>query len=345
MNPRLHDDAVADLPLATARAELLEEIMSTPVLDRPRPDAGTPGRRRWLVPVAAAATVAGLLVVPSYLLTRGHEPSETGAPASSSSASPSPTSPAPAVPASRDWVVLEADGWTVTYVADSYGQREVQYDKGGASLAVHLRPARTHTGYVEDRRRIGAPEVDPGTPVRLLGTDALMWSYSATDHTTIGTVTGRMFPEVRGDGMDRSAYLELLDELAWTDEAGFEATLPEEFVTTSEQDAEVAAMMGGIAVPAGFEMPDFDEKDPYQLGARVSGAVACAWLDIFAAAKERGDEEDMRRAAGALADSRQWEVLHEMNAEGDYPEVIWEYADEVQAGRVPEGYQGGLGCP
>lgn len=340
MNPRLHDDAVADLPLSTARAELLEEIMSTPVLDRPRPDTGTPGRRRWLVPVAAAATVAGLLVVPSYLLTRGDGAREAGAPASSSSASASPT-----VPASRDWVVLEADGWTVTYVADSYGEREVQYDKGDASLAVHLRPARAHTGYVEDRRRIGAPDVDPGTPVQLLGTDALMWPYSATDHTAIGTVTGTVFPEVRGDGMGRSAYLELLDQLAWTDEAGFEATLPEEFVTTSEQDAEVAAMMGGIAVPAGFEMPAIEEKDPYQLGARVSGAVACEWLDLFAAARKSGDDEGMRRAAGALADSRRWEVLHQMNAEGDYPEVIWEYADEVRAGRVPEGYRGGLGCP
>lgn len=34
-----------------------------------------------------------------------------------------------------------------------------------------------------------------------------------------------------------------------------------------------------------------------------------------------------------------------MKAEGDYPEVIWQFADEVGAGRVPEGYQDGLGCP
>ena len=33
MNPKLTDDAVADLPLHHGRAELLEEIMRTPVLD------------------------------------------------------------------------------------------------------------------------------------------------------------------------------------------------------------------------------------------------------------------------------------------------------------------------
>jgi hypothetical protein len=33
-----------------------------------------------------------------------------------------------------------------------------------------------------------------------------------------------------------------------------------------------------------------------------------------------------------------------MNADGDYPEVVWQYADEVGAGQVPEGFREGLGC-
>jgi hypothetical protein len=33
-----------------------------------------------------------------------------------------------------------------------------------------------------------------------------------------------------------------------------------------------------------------------------------------------------------------------MDERGDYPEVLWEYADQVAAGQVPDGYQGGLGC-
>ena len=38
----------------------------------------------------------------------------------------------------------------------------------------------------------------------------------------------------------------------------------------------------------------------------------------------------------ALASSRNWPVLLEMNAEGDYPEVVWQYADALNGkGDVP----------
>ena len=33
-----------------------------------------------------------------------------------------------------------------------------------------------------------------------------------------------------------------------------------------------------------------------------------------------------------------------MNAEGDYPEVVWEMSDDIAAGRVPPEYEQGLGC-
>ena len=42
-----------------------------------------------------------------------------------------------------------------------------------------------------------------------------------------------------------------------------------------------------------------------------------------------------------LGTSRDWPVLDEMNERGDYPEVVWEYADQVAAGQVPEGYRRG----
>ena len=58
MNPQLTDDAVAALPLHAGRAELLEEIMQTPVLDdRPLATPDTRRRRGWLAPVAAAAAI------------------------------------------------------------------------------------------------------------------------------------------------------------------------------------------------------------------------------------------------------------------------------------------------
>jgi hypothetical protein len=55
-----------------------------------------------------------------------------------------------------------------------------------------------------------------------------------------------------------------------------------------------------------------------------------------------------------MATARGWPVLREMNAEGDYPEVLWELASAMpNNGTVPGGrpislenaYVDGLGCP
>jgi hypothetical protein len=58
-------------------------------------------------------------------------------------------------------------------------------------------------------------------------------------------------------------------------------------------------------------------------------------------------------AVDALQSSKNWAILHEMDAEGDNPEVVWKYADgiagdgTVVGGRVltvEEAYQKALGC-
>lgn len=333
MNPRLTDQAVSELPLAAARAELLEEIMATPVLEDRETARVDHRARRWLVPLVVAASVAAAVAVPSWLLS------------ADDTATPAPPASAPSDQVAHEWVVLDAPGWTITYTSNSHGAREVGYEKGAASVDVHLRPANALDSYTTDRQHIDHPKVEPGEPVQLLGEDALLWAYSATDHTVIGAVDGKVFPEVRGSGMDKAAYLTLLGQLRWTDQAGFEASQPEAFVTSGERAATIDQMLADMVVPAGFEPPTSKESDPYQLGARVAGAVACAWLGEFETATASGDTAAADTAADALAGSHDWQVLHDMNTEGDYPEVVWDFADEVAAGRVPEGYRGGLGCP
>jgi hypothetical protein len=44
-----------------------------------------------------------------------------------------------------------------------------------------------------------------------------------------------------------------------------------------------------------------------------------------------------RGAVSALQASHGWKILDEMNAEGDYPEVVWGYADAIAAGKPLEG--------
>ncbi|WP_121254561.1 hypothetical protein [Nocardioides ferulae] len=345
---KLSDRAVASLPLSSGRAELLEEIMSTPVLDHrdptPAPSA-RPRAQRWLVPAAAAAVVVGLVGVPVWLAT--DDPSREGAGDAGrpSGVAGDPSSGPEQVSGYR--AVLDAPGWTVTYVQEEppYGG-EMSYSNGEQSLDIHWRPGKTYDTYVEDRSDNG-----PGEEIEVLGKPGMVWAYSANDHTMIREPDLGHLLEVRGSGMDRAAYLDLLGQLRLVDDAGFQAALPEEFVTDAERGAEIQAILDGIAEttyplfpPGADTVVTSSEPDRYHLGADVSGAVACAWLAEFTAAHAAGNERRMDNASDALIPSREWPILLEMDEQGDWSEVIWEYADEVAAGRVPEGFESGLGC-
>jgi hypothetical protein len=93
--------------------------------------------------------------------------------------------------------------------------------------------------------------------------------------------------------------------------------------------------------------------DRYQLGAKVTGAVACAWIGQWVDATSKGNEGRAREAAEAMATSHQWAILLEMDDEGAWPEVLWELADampddaKVSGGRpmtIAKSYTSSLGC-
>lgn len=338
--PKLTDDAVSRMPLEAGRAELLEEIMSTVAPDRPtdRPTlVPSPSRGRWLAPLAAAALVAGIAA--ASLWASGLLPDED------TSVATQPGEQA------GNRAVLAAPGWEVTSTEsgdDGYG--EVSYEKAGARFSITWYPASSYESYVTDREHITDPPA-PGKPVEVLGRPGQLWAYDAQDHTVIREVEDGFWIELRGSGMDEAGYRALLGQLTMVGEAGYEASLPEEFVTADERAAAIASMLKGITAASGAEGPDGlpvqvspTEQDPYQLGADVAGAYACAWFEAFDNAVAHDQAGLADEAARVLGTSRDWPVLVEMNERGDYPEVIWELADQVAAGEVPEGYREGLGC-
>lgn len=361
-NPRLTDEAVGRLPLSRARAELLEDIMAAaPIESVTDAPVRRPRRRGMLIAVGtAAATVAALFAVPALLNS-----------ADSDSVAGQPTA------ATGEHLVLDAPGWEIAYTTDGEGAFEVQYANGSQRVDLHRRPASAYDDYYDDRAHIVSqveplendlspsavtteptpnptetavpdnditPTAAPGKPVTLLGQPGEMWAYAPTEHTTIGVVQDGWYPEVRGSGMDRATYLELLTHVRTVSGAEFKAALPDTFVTEGQQDV-VLEMMADMPGPPTWEYVRPDGPSRYQLGVSAAGSVACAWLDEWTDATTKNDKRRVKRAVDALGTSRDWAVLHEMNAEGDYPEVLWGYADEVAAGRVPQGYREGLGCP
>jgi len=344
MTAKITDDAVAELPLHRGRAELLEEIMSTPVIDdRPQSVRSEHSRRRttWVVPAAAAAVVAALALGTAWWATS--DPASSGHGSSGLASQP--------IGRDGEYVVLSAPGWVVTSTDADEHRGEMTYEKGSRSLELMWGPADSYEEYVEDRRHIVDPPAD-GKPIQILGKSAQLWAYGPQDHTAIREVEDGAWIEVRADGMREAGYLALLDDLELVDEAGFEAILPDSFVTSAERPAAVAEILDGIAavaqplLPPGVERSSItsEQNDDYQLGAEVAGAVACAWLDDYADARRTGDDRRAQRAAGIFTTVRDWPVLNQMNDRGGYTEVVWDYADKVLVGEVPDGYSSGLGC-
>lgn len=345
MNAKLTDDAVADLPLHLGRAELLEEIMSTPVITD-RPVRTEPPRRRttWVVPVAAAAAVLALVAASAWLVgSRG--------PGAGDSAGDRGTGVAAAPAPGAYRAVLDAPGWTVDNVYAERDSGELSYSRGDRSFEITWYAADAYDSYVEDRRHIVEPPAD-GEPIQVLGLGAQLWAYNATDHAAIREVDDGHWLELRGQGMSKAAYLSLLTQLRLVDQPGFESAMPGSFIDGSERTAAVDEILDGIGdfasplLPSGVARSSItaDQNDPYQLGVEVAGAVACAWLDEYADATRTGADRRAQRAAGILTTTQDWPVLKQMDARGDYPEVLWGLADQVAAGQLPDWYADGLGC-
>jgi hypothetical protein len=133
--------------------------------------------------------------------------------------------------------------------------------------------------------------------------------------------------------------------------------MPPSVVLPKDTRTVVDGMLADMALPDGFDASALRAgqavRDRYQLGARVAGAVACAWIERWIDARNAGDAEAAAVAVSAMQGSRRWAILREMTAEGDYPKVLWEYADAmkgdgtVMGGRVltvEESHRPALGC-
>ncbi|TYB35434.1 hypothetical protein FXF50_23675 [Micromonospora sp. AP08] len=337
-----------------AKQALLEEIMSEPTLDRvvesPQPRS-RPNRglvRRFAGPLTAAAALIGVLAVVTVHgappENRQAAPTETVGPTSAGPTTSVVFSPVALKAAEENpRLLVDEPGWQVTNV---YGFAEKQgtigFRNGKRQLDMNWYPADQYDGYHADRRHVSDPEA-----VKVDGWPGDVFRYSANDFAVMLRPRDGVFVEIRAAGGDRTEFDRILAHVVRVDVRTWLAALPPEIVTPDRVDEQAAKVLADIPLP-----PDFDRaalaglgtNDAYQFGARVTSRVGCGWIAEWQRARRAGDDAALRRAADALRSSHNWKVLHQMNAEGDWPEVFWETADEVAAGSVPRGYEGALGC-
>jgi len=239
---------------------------------------------------------------------------------------------------SSPYIILDAVDWKVTKVDGNPTNGKIRYGKDDWELRVNWRPSQWHNSYLTSRRAIS-----PATPVRLFGQTSEMWTYHRRDHTVISPVHGETFREVRGEGMERAAFLELLDQLRQVQPAEFDARLPVGVVRPREIAEVLRVVLSGVETPDGFDASTIEAppyQEPYHFAAYVTGEVGCAWIDHYGAARARGDNSSKERAVAAMRGSRRWPVLQEMQRSGDFPDVFWSVARDMASDKPPSELHG-----
>ncbi|MGY0003955.1 hypothetical protein [Micromonospora sp. I033] len=332
-----------------AKQALLEEIMSEPTPDRvtdsprPRSRAGRGLVRRIAAPLTAAAALVGVLAVSTVVREppggRQAAPTTSAGPGAAVVYSPVALKAAEENPR----LLIDEPGWKVTGVwgfAEQQGR--TTFANGRRQVAMDWYPAGEYKGYHADRLLVSAPEA-----VQVDGWPGDLFRYAATEFAALLRPRDGVFVELRAAGGDRAEFDRLLTHVVRADVRTWLAALPPEIVTPARVDEQARKVLAGVPLPPNFDpatLRDVGTNDPYQFRARVLSRVGCAWIAEWERATRAGDDAALRRAGDALRSSHKWQVLHQMNDEGDYPEAFWRAADEIVAGAPPARFTEGLGC-
>ena len=358
-NVQLHWIRIEDVPEIWERLEAVGLHTTEACGDSPRVILGCP-----LGGVAAAAVVAvGVTVAvqrPADAPSAGTvgRARTTGSAAPSDNVSPSAstgTSPGAdpievgdlelvAMAKRMPRFLLDAPGWTMSTVYGfGEGSGTLGFTQGTGeqqkTLQLQWYPAG---GYEQRREKESNDSLIAHEPTHLLGDTVTLFTYGPTDHATLLHPDGDSFVEVRGQGLSKADYLAVTAQLRTATVKEFVAALPAGITTPGKQSERAQQVLADIPVPNGFTFrSDGDTLDAYQFGVLVTGQVFCAWADRYYS----GDAKAKAQAVAAVETSHGWKVLNDMNAAGDWPEVVWEYADRLASGKPKVGVGPGGGVP
>ncbi len=135
------------------------------------------------------------------------------------------------------------------------------------------------------------------------------------------------------------------------------SAMPASVVRPDSHAAVVEEMLADVPLPDGFDAEELIRADTvldrYQLGAEVTGAVACGWVEQWLRARKTGDTVRAREAVEAMPSSRDWAILKELRPLGGWSSEVWKYADAMKTGKpimggkpltVRESYAPALDC-
>lgn len=262
-------------------------------------------------------------------------------------------------------VLLEQAGWQIDYANETSAQDgELHFTTApvpaGPSAEDNATDAQLSwfDGTLSTSMTDLASSADVTTTAPVLGTVAHVYQYAYgqpgdQDIAALWAYDGRVL-DFRAGVPDISAFESLLASLRAVDTNTWLSALPESVVKTTDRTAVIASMLQGVTLPPGFDPSTITgsdlTSDRYQLGAWVTGTVACTWLKLWSDARSTGDTAGVQQAIAAMATAKNWPILQEMSKSGGYPQVLEELAADMPSGRwynqpLEDAANSGLGCP
>jgi len=288
--------------------------------------------------VGFAAAMLGIFVVGVVWIGQGAEPSDLAA--DPSTAAVTAATLADLAPGVFPNVLLSAPNWSVTYidydegtsaeVNEDYAVSTILWSDGSAEAEL-----RMNSGWHTDFEALVADRLGSGHRLAdepIWGTTATMVAQDDTSSYVAIWVSNAVEYEFLIHGTDEATFRALLSSLVQVPEEEWIATLPDDGRIVTDRSEAISAYLEDVPLPPGFEAGSLAEgpiEHWYQVAAETIAAVTCSWVEQWVDTKESGDTQAEQTAVDAMATSHDWKVLNDMRSEGDFPEVIWEYADAM----------------
>lgn len=339
-NPVTDRDAAA-LPLKEAEDELVERIVATPVSAHlPRARSSLLHRRRLALLVAVTTAVVAVVAV---------------LPFSHQDGGPAPAFAAPLVRFANasPLVLLQLSGWHVVYAdeeANEYG--EMHFVRGPADANGNPQGA-SYADQASLAGRVASLTWTPANPSNSYrgGHASLVTGLGVTAHRLVFEGGSRRAFDITAQFIYRGRALAFratvtnmamfraeLRALHPVDTTTWLRAMPPSVVKSADSGETIRQMLKGIPLPPGFDATRIRGADlvhdRYQLGAAVTGTVACMWIADWNRARAAGDTTAVKRAIAAMATAPRWPILREMARQGAWSQVLISEAKAMPSGIV-----------
>ena len=313
------------LPLERAEMELIEEIVAIPVSAHRREQPGRVLRRRRALArhrrVALALAVVGAIAAAIAVLPIG---------GSGDGATPAFGAALVRFANSSPLALLKLPHWHVVYAdEEADGFDEMHFVRGPANRdgtprgASPMREASLKgrvaslswqplTSIEQKQIRAGHQTAQTGLGVTARRFVLESKSHGWLDISAFFSYQGR-YLTFRATVTDMAMFRNELRALTPVDTTTWLRAMPRSVVKSADSGEAVRVMLKGIPLPPGFDAAHIRGvrlvHDRYQLGAAVTGTVACMWIADWSHARASHNTAMVKRSIAAMATAPHWPIL------------------------------------